>query len=96
MPAWIDAQLVSLLNGLCIGSLLFIVSIGLSLVFGMMDVLNLAHGVLFLVGSYGAWAIAGPSPGWLGFLAALVAAAAVGGSLAEPICSRPCSRSASR
>jgi branched-chain amino acid transport system permease protein len=95
MPAWIDAQLVSLLNGLCIGSLLFIVSIGLSLVFGMMDVLNLAHGVLFLVGSYGAWAIAGPSPGWLGFLAALVAAAAVGGS-SGALLSLACDRLARR
>ena len=40
------------LNGLAIGLLLFILAVGLSLVFGMMDVLNLAHGALFLAGAY--------------------------------------------
>jgi len=78
MPAWLDTHLVSLLNGLAIGCLLFILAIGLSLVFGMMDVLNLAHGVLFLTGAYLAWSIAGADPSWAGFLAAIAAAAAVG------------------
>jgi branched-subunit amino acid ABC-type transport system permease component len=78
MPAWLDTHLVSLLNGLAIGFLLFILAIGLSLVFGMMDVLNLAHGVIFLAGSYAAWAIAGEHPSWVGFAGALAAAGAVG------------------
>jgi branched-chain amino acid transport system permease protein len=78
MPAWLDTHLVSLLNGLAIGFLLFILAVGLSLVFGMMDVLNLAHGVLFLTGSYAVWSIAGANPSWAGFLGALVAAAAIG------------------
>jgi branched-chain amino acid transport system permease protein len=78
MPAWFDTHLVSLLNGLAIGFLLFILAVGLSLVFGMMDVLNLAHGVLFLTGAYLSWAIAGEHPSWLGFAGALAAAGGVG------------------
>lgn len=67
---------VSILNGFAIGFLLFIVAVGLSLVFGMMDVLNLAHGALFLSGAYLATAFAGD--GWGGFLLALGLAAAAG------------------
>ena len=51
---------------------------GLSLIFGMMDVLNLAHGVLFLTGAYVAWWVAGEDATWLQFLGALVIAGAVG------------------
>lgn len=78
MPAWIDAHFISLLNGLAIGALLFILAVGLSLIFGMMDVLNLAHGVLFLGGAYAAWWIAGASPSWPRFAAALAVAGAAG------------------
>jgi len=77
-PAWIDAHFISLLNGLAIGSLLFILAVGLSLIFGMMDVLNLAHGVLFLAGAYVAWWVAGEAPTWPRFIAALGIAAALG------------------
>jgi branched-subunit amino acid ABC-type transport system permease component len=78
MPAWIDVHFISLLNGLAIGSLLFILAVGLSLIFGMMDVLNLAHGVLFLAGAYAAWWLAGASPSWPQFLAAVLVAGAAG------------------
>ena len=40
------------LNGLSFGALLFILAAGLSLVFGMMDVLNLAHGAFYMLGAY--------------------------------------------
>jgi branched-chain amino acid transport system permease protein len=76
-------MLVSVLNGLAIGSLLFILAVGLSIVFGMMDVLNLAHGALFLGGAYLGAAFAGS---WGGFLAAL-ALAAVGGLAAGALLS---------
>ena len=69
-------MLVSVLNGFAIGFLLFILAVGLSLVFGMMDVLNLAHGALFLGGAYLAAHFAGD--GWGGFLAALGLAAVAG------------------
>ena len=62
-------MLVSVLNGVAIGFLLFVLAVGLSLVFGMMDVLNLAHGALFLGGAYLGAAFAGG--GWAGFLTAL-------------------------
>jgi branched-chain amino acid transport system permease protein len=81
MPVWFDIHLVSLLNGLAIGSLLFIVAVGLSLVFGALDVLNLAHGVVFLLGSYLALLFAGSSADWTGFLVALGAAALFGGAV---------------
>ncbi|HET7502948.1 MAG TPA: branched-chain amino acid ABC transporter permease [Kofleriaceae bacterium] len=78
MPAWLDTHFISLLNGLAIGSLLFILAVGLSLIFGMMDVLNLAHGVLFLAGAYAAWWVVGEQPSWPRFLGALAVAGAVG------------------
>jgi branched-chain amino acid transport system permease protein len=78
MIGWLDANLVSILNGVAIGFLLFILAVGLSLIFGMMDVLNLAHGALFLLGAYLAWAVAGADPGWGGFLLAIAVAALIG------------------
>ncbi|MCA1553180.1 MAG: hypothetical protein LC737_02255, partial [Chloroflexi bacterium] len=41
-----------LLSGLTLGALYFLVTVGLSLIFGLMDVLNFAHGVLFALGAY--------------------------------------------
>ncbi len=96
MAAWFDANLVSILNGFAIGSLLFILAVGLSIVFGMMDVLNLAHGALYLVGSYLALSFLRDGASWGAFLAALAVAAVVGlvagGTLSvmtEPLARRP-------
>jgi branched-chain amino acid transport system permease protein len=41
-----------MLSGLTLASLYFLVASGLSLIFGLMDVLNFAHGVLFVLGAY--------------------------------------------
>jgi branched-subunit amino acid ABC-type transport system permease component len=41
-----------IITGLSIGSRLFLVAIGLSLIFGVLDVLNFAHGVLYAIGAY--------------------------------------------
>ncbi|MBB3083684.1 branched-chain amino acid ABC transporter permease [Geodermatophilus sabuli] len=95
MLGWFDANLVSILNGFAIGALLFVLAVGLSIVFGMMDVLNLAHGAFFLVGSYLAVSfVAGDS--WGGFLTALGVAAVVGllagavlSGMTEPLARRP-------
>lgn len=76
MPDLIANHLVSVLNGVAIGVLLFMMAIGLSLIFGLMDVLNLAHGAVFLIGSYLAAEMAGRAGG--GFLLAAAAAAGVG------------------
>jgi branched-chain amino acid transport system permease protein len=92
---WLDANLVSILNGFAIGSLLFILAVGLSIVFGMMDVLNLAHGALYLLGSYLAVTFVGTAS-WAGFLTALAVAAVVGlaaggalSAMTEPLARRP-------
>ena len=45
----------TLLSGLTLGSLLFMVASGLTLIFGLMDVLNFAHGTMFMVGAYAGW-----------------------------------------
>jgi branched-chain amino acid transport system permease protein len=47
--------LVQLLNGLQYGLLLFLIASGLTLVFGVMGILNLAHGSMYMVGAYLAW-----------------------------------------
>lgn len=41
-----------IINGISIGSWLFLVAVGLSLIFGVLGVLNFAHGALFMVGAY--------------------------------------------
>jgi branched-chain amino acid transport system permease protein len=81
MLAWFDANLVSLLNGLALGALLFAISVGLSLVFGMMDVLNLAHGAVYLVGAYIAVALVTGNGSIAAFVAAVLVAAAAGALL---------------
>jgi branched-subunit amino acid ABC-type transport system permease component len=81
MPDWVDTHAISVLNGLAIGSLLFILAVGLSLVFGMMDVLNLAHGAVYLVGAYVGFALTEDGATWLRFVAALAGAAVLGGLL---------------
>lgn len=47
--------LVTLLRGLAAGSITFLVAAGLSIIMGLMDVLNLAHGTLFMIGAYVGW-----------------------------------------
>jgi branched-chain amino acid transport system permease protein len=53
--AWLTSVL---LPGLALGMLYFLIASGLSLIFGLMDVLNFAHGSLFMLGAYLAWTIA--------------------------------------
>lgn len=61
------------LNGLQYGLLLFLISSGLTLVFGVMGVINLAHGSLFMVGAYATWAIARLTGAlWLALPAAVI------------------------
>lgn len=53
--AWFDVNLISILNGVARGMLLFLMAAGLSMIFGLGDVLNLTHGGIFLFGSYVGW-----------------------------------------
>ncbi len=77
---WFATNLITIIDGLAYGLLLFTLAVGLSLVFGMMDVLNLAHGALYFVGAYAAHVFSDGS--WWGLgLAVIVGtlAAALGG-----------------
>ena len=44
--------LVNLLNGISLGFILFLIASGFSLIFGTMEILNLTHGSLFMIGAY--------------------------------------------
>lgn len=71
--------LEQLLNGLQLGVMLFLLAAGLTLVFGIMGLINLAHGSLYMVGAYACAAtLAITGSFFLGLLAALAAAAATG------------------
>lgn len=72
-----------IITGISIGSRLFLVAVGLSLIFGVLDVLNFTHGVLYMVGAYVAIVTAQSVPGGfvLGIVAAIVSVALVGGVL---------------
>lgn len=66
--------LLATLEGLVMAATLALTAVGLSLVFGVMRVVNVAHGEFFMVGAVVAWSVAQAIPGVpaAGFLAALV------------------------
>ncbi len=68
-----------LLNGLQYGVTLFLLAAGLTLIFGIMGVINLAHGALYMVGAFAAtWVAIQTGSFWVGLLAGLVASAIAG------------------
>ncbi|GAB5601662.1 branched-chain amino acid ABC transporter permease [Thermus sp. FJN-A] len=76
--------LLGLLDGLVYGSLLFLVAVGLTLVFGVLRILNIAHGSFYALGAYlavvlGLWA--GQGNPWWSYPALFLAAVVVGGVL---------------
>jgi branched-chain amino acid transport system permease protein len=74
---------VTLLNGLTLASLYFIVASGFTLVFGLMRNVNLAHGSLYLLGGYVGFIVAERTGWWLLAAAAGFAVAALGGLLMQ-------------
>lgn len=67
------------LNGLQLGVMLFLMAAGLTLIFGVMGLINLAHGSLYMVGAFACAAVAAWTGSfWLGLVASLAAAAAAG------------------
>lgn len=78
-----DVFLVALLNGLVYGLLLFMVSSGLTLIFGMMGILNFAHASFYMLGAYFGFAVSR----YLGFFPGLLAAT-VGVAIVGVICER--------
>ena len=78
-----------MLNGLQLGVMLFLMAAGLTLIFGVMGVVNLAHGSLYMIGAFACAAVAAATGSyWLG-LAASLAAAAAAGALIELAILRP-------
>ena len=70
MPLSLIAE--QLLNGLQLGLMLFLLAAGLTLVFGIMDTINLAHGSLYMIGAYiAASVIEAPGSFLLGIAAAI-------------------------
>ncbi len=68
-----------LLNGLQFGVMLFLMAAGLTLIFGVMGLINLAHGSLYMIGAFACAAVAAATGSfWLGLAASLAAAAAAG------------------
>jgi branched-chain amino acid transport system permease protein len=67
----LDQYMISILNGLARGVLLFTIAAGLSLLFGLLNVLNLAHGAFLVLGGYVAVSVALDGTGFM--LAALLA-----------------------
>lgn len=75
----VNLFLLQLLNGAQFGILLFLIAAGLTLVFGIMDFVNLAHGVLYMVGAYLMVTLTGASGSfWGGLVLALPATALFG------------------
>lgn len=72
-----------MLNGLQFGVMLFLMSAGLTLVFGVMGLINLAHGSLYMIGAFAAAAVAAATGSFVLALMASLAAAALAGALIE-------------
>ena len=72
-----------LLNGLQFGVMLFVMAAGLTLVFGVMGLINLAHGSLYMLGAFACAAVAAATGSFMLGLAASLAAAAIAGVLVE-------------
>ncbi|MES2968333.1 MAG: branched-chain amino acid ABC transporter permease [Pseudomonadota bacterium] len=68
--------LLALMEGTVTAAVLALTAVGLSLVFGVMRVVNVAHGEFFMLGAISAWFVTNwvGGPNWIGFVAALIAA----------------------
>ena len=76
MDSLVDSYLVPVVNGFAYGLLLFTVAAGLTLALGVADVLNLAHGGVYVAGGYAAVTLVNGS--WSGLLLAILVAVAFG------------------
>ncbi|TDR85373.1 branched-chain amino acid ABC transporter permease [Enterovirga rhinocerotis] len=86
-----DAELIAmqLFSGIALGAILIMVALGLSIIFGMLGVVNFAHGALFMVGAYaGLWVASRTGSFWWGLLVAPIAIGLFG-ILIERVLIRP-------
>src|ERR1700709_15904 len=71
-------MLIQLLNGVVYGGLLYLLSVGLVLIFGLRQVVNFAHGALFMIGAYIGYSVAAAGYWWGGLIVAVGAMAIAG------------------
>src|ERR1700716_678629 len=76
------------LNGMQLGMLLFLLAAGLTLIFGIMDLVNLAHGSLYMIGAYFAATFAALTGSFVAGLALALVATLVVGMAVEVIAMR--------
>ncbi|HEX5210565.1 MAG TPA: branched-chain amino acid ABC transporter permease [Pseudolabrys sp.] len=77
-----DLLLIQTVNGIVTGLILALVASGLTLIFGIMDVVNFAHGELFMMGAYlGVVVLATTGNFWLALIVATLLIAILGGAL---------------
>jgi len=74
-----------ILNGIQSGMTLFLMAAGLTLVFGVMGLINLAHGSLYMIGAFAAAAVAGATGSFALALMAALAASAAAGAVVERV-----------
>lgn len=85
----LDLFLLQLFTGLALGSIFLLVALGLSLIFGLLTVVNFAHGQFFMLGAYvGAFILAWTGNFWIALLLVPILVGAVG-MLCERILIRP-------
>ena len=79
MPILLDQIVIQTINGIVTGMILALVASGLTLIFGIMDVVNFAHGELFMLGAYvGVITIVATGSFWLALLVATLLIALLG------------------
>jgi branched-subunit amino acid ABC-type transport system permease component len=79
VPILLDQIVIQTINGIVTGMILALVASGLTLIFGIMDVVNFAHGELFMLGAYvGVTTIVATGSFWLALLVATVVIALLG------------------
>ena len=81
--------LIQLLNSIQYGLLLFLIASGLTLIFGIMGIINLAHGSFYMVGAYLAWSIAAKLGSlWVAIAVGIALSVAIGMALEWLLISR--------
>jgi branched-chain amino acid transport system permease protein len=79
VPILLDQILIQTINGIVTGMILALVASGLTLIFGIMDVVNFAHGELFMLGAYvGVTTMVATGNFWIALLVATVVIALLG------------------
>lgn len=78
----LEQILIQTINGIVVGMILALVASGLTLIFGIMDVVNFAHGELFMLGAYvGVVTLAGTGSFWLALIVASLVVALLGAAI---------------